>query len=299
MLSLEKLTKIDVRLSIFKFLVYYLLLFLSVYAIISLKEWYFILCFQVVLGYIFAYGLELQHECLHANMFKEKWLNQFTGFLLGVPLLVSFTHYKVQHLHHHKYLGSDHDKEIFDYDSTSFDNFFKFFVRAWNLARIPTFIKTFFQLMRGQFPPVFQKEKDRKNLRQEYMVLFLLFSMAIIYTITTGSLLILKIWFIPWLLFGEFFHFIIEIPEHLGCNKKTKDVLKNTRTIKAGRLMSFITNYNNFHVEHHLYPKVAFHKLRQVNRNIGEKIENVEDSYLGFYNKMFKELFSGKREMTK
>lgn len=293
-IDLKSISKVDRVHSFAKLLTYFaLVVFLSV-GIIFLQDWKLIIILQLLLGITFAHGLELQHECLHHNFFHSKILNRFFGFLFGVPMLVSYTHYRVQHLHHHKYLGTEKNAEIFDYDESSLENFNKLFVRAWNFARVPTFFSTLFNLMKGKYPEVFSTEKAKKDVLIEYLVLVTIFLTLFSISVFDVSLIPLKIWFVPWLVFGEFFHFLIELPEHIYCNKTTTDVFLNTRSIETNSIINYITNGNNYHVEHHLYPSVAVHNLEKVHHTIRHKIEYLSVSYFDFFLETFQKATSNR-----
>ena len=126
------------------------------YAAATTSSWLVLIGAQVGLGLVFAHGLELQHECLHHAMFRSPKLCRAVGFLFGLPMIVAYTHYRTMHYHHHKYLGTPQDAELFDYDADSLGSWPRFLKRAFNLARIPTFFVTLFGMLRGRFHPVFK-----------------------------------------------------------------------------------------------------------------------------------------------
>ena len=69
----------------------------------------------VLLGVMFAHGVELQHQALHGQGFRHRGVNEFFGVLLGLPMLVSFAAYQASHLRHHRHLGTPQNREFFDY----------------------------------------------------------------------------------------------------------------------------------------------------------------------------------------
>jgi len=233
-------------------------------AILMLKSWWAVLLCQALLGLVYAHGLELTHEALHHNMFERNRYNRILGFITGAPMLVSYSHYRFQHLHHHRFVGTEQDKELFDYDAKSLRNPVAFFARAWNLMRIPSFFRTLIRMWRGQFPEVFATPAQQKDAVVEYTIIASVFVLALALTLTGVTKFFLLIWFIPWLVFGEFFHFLVELPEHIGCDKTNRDVRINTRTYRTNPVWFYITNGNNYHIEHHLYPHVAVHRLRDL-----------------------------------
>lgn len=248
-------------------------------AIAHAVTWPLILFLQCLLGVTFAHGLELQHEALHGQLFQSKLLSRLVGFLLGAPMLVSFTHYQRQHLHHHRYLGTDKDQEIFDYDATLLTGPVAFFIRGWNLARIPSFLLTVLDMLQRRYPRTVRSHQARRQFSREYIALAGLLLLGVSLVMTGVTRLPLIIWFIPWLLFGETAHFLIELPEHLGCDKSSTNVYESTRSYATNWLMEYVVNGNNYHVEHHLFPFVSVHHLAKVRELIRPQLTNYLPSY--------------------
>lgn len=248
-------------------------------AILNLDSWPLILLCQALLGLLYAHGLELVHECLHHNMFRRPLSNRIFGFLASLPLLVSYSHYKYQHLHHHRFVGTPEDKELFDYEPQSLRNPLTFIVRAWNFMRIPAFFADLFRMLRGKFPDVFITPRQRREVLSEYLLLAVFFIGAVILTVARITDVFLLVWFMPWLLFGEAFHFFIELPEHLGRDKTRKEIFTNTRSYACSNLFSYMINGNNYHVEHHLHPRVAVHNLRRLNDHLNSRAGYTLPSY--------------------
>jgi len=240
----------------------------------------------VMLGVLYAHGLELQHECLHGRMIESRRATRIVGILLGAPMLVSYTHYRMMHFHHHKYLGTPNDRELFDYDVASLKSWTAFGRRAWNLERLPRFVLDGVRMALGRYRPVFDSAESRRDVRNEYVFLTALLLGAVLWSLAYRSWLFVLAWFIPWLLIGEVTHFIIELPEHLFCEKHMRDTFANTRTVLSSPLAEYLTNGNNYHVEHHLYPGVAIGNLRHVHRRIGSRVKHVSSSYWQFYRRV-------------
>jgi fatty acid desaturase len=72
------------------------------------------------------------------------------------------------------------------------------------------------------------------------------------------------------------------------------DVLKNTRTIKAGWFGVWITDGNNYHVEHHWLPGVPNHKFPELHKHVNPDIETLDPSYVAFYRAFLKMLIDNK-----
>lgn len=272
-LDIRKLCKVSVGRSVFKLTLYFSLLIGLAFAIYQAHSWYTIILLEGALGLVMAHGLELQHEALHHNMFRNGALNRFFGVLVGAPMMVSYTHYQLQHLHHHKYVGTKEDAELFNYNESDLNSVPRFLTRAWNSRRIPTFLSTYFKMLRHRYPTVATKPYHEKCLFQEYTLILLWFIAAVVGTFVFRTTLFLLIWLVPFMVFGELFHYFIELPEHLGCDKHDPEIPNNTRSIRTNPVIAYLVNGNNYHMEHHLYPKVAMHNLRRVHDHIFTRTE--------------------------
>ena len=245
------------------------------FASISLLTWsYFgfnsplVNCFVVIaMGAVFAHGLELQHEALHQNLFPNPVLNRAAGILLGIPMLVSYTHYKSYHFHHHVAVGRDDDEEIVEYSVKSLCHPVSLVLRAWNVRRVPQFLFVFAGMLVGEYPRRV-KSQYRSHLFYEYVFLLLILAAIIGIVAIFGSSAPLILWFAPWLLVAEPVHFLIEIPEHIGCDRKTISILHNTRSYRTNAIWGYFANHNNYHIEHHLWPGIPAHRLRHLHREV-------------------------------
>ena len=96
---------------------------------------------QVVLGLMFAHAVELQHQSLHGTGLATARGNRWVGRLLGLPMLVSYSHYRARHLRHHRYLGTSRDTEFFQYDAVEALTPAALLASAFNVRRYGTFAR--------------------------------------------------------------------------------------------------------------------------------------------------------------
>jgi fatty acid desaturase len=221
----------------------------------------------VALGIVYAHGVELQHEALHGNLFGRRGLDRVAGIVTGAPMLVSFTQYRAYHLHHHRCVGTSIDEELFDYTPRSLSNPVSTIVRVWNLVKLPAFLVTFLKMLQGEYPDKVRRG-DQAALLAEYAFLLAMLAVAIVSALWLGRPLLLMLWIVPWLLVAEPVHFMVEVPEHIGCNRSTRSILGNTRSYPAHLLWAYFANFNNFHIEHHLFPTVPAHRLHLLHERI-------------------------------
>lgn len=249
-------------------------------------------CGVVLLGLMYAHAVELQHQCLHNTAYQNNSWNRFVGVLLGLPTLVSHSDYQLQHMRHHRLLGTNNDREFFNYgyDRLSLRTFIPHLLMVRHYRDVAGFIA---RAIFGGFKRDAKPEVEAK-IRNEYRLMFLfLVGMAIV-TIVFRTDLFLWLWALP-MLVAIPAHALIELPEHIGCDLSTTNVLINTRSIKAGFLASWFVHGNNYHVEHHWLPSVPNNRLAQLHKQVHPDIRNLEISYPSFYFNFLRHLMKGSK----
>jgi fatty acid desaturase len=257
--TIQRLSSKDPWVATAKVAAYFILIiaFVAIYCVTD-NDLLQVLC-VIMLGVAYAHGVELQHEALHGNLFANPVLNRVIGFLTGAPMLVSYTQYRAYHLHHHRCVGTSKDEELFDYTARSLTNPLSAFVRMWNLIKIPAFLVTFLGMLQGDYPDKVNRS-DRRALLVECTLLFMMLGFALSSPFFLGDHL-LMLWIVPWLAVAEPLHFMVEVPEHIGCDRRDRSMLRNTRSYTTNPVWAWLTNFNNFHIEHHLFPTVPAHRL--------------------------------------
>jgi fatty acid desaturase len=236
----------------------------------------------VALGLMYAHLVELQHETLHEHAFNSRRLNRVFGVLCGLFMFSSYSHYKYDHLRHHATLGTDGNREFFNYRFYRLDSPVGFALAMWHLGR---YADVFHDIGRSLIwrPIPGIRKFDNRRIEQEYR-LFAAFLIAVVaFTVLTGNLLFVFAWILPVLLISEPTHFLIELPEHFGLNTQSEpDVLSNTRTVRTGRLAEWFTNSNNLHTAHHFHQGVPMVNVVELQDVIDAQVRAVEPSYRAF-----------------
>jgi len=197
------------------------------------------------------------------------------GFLLGLPLLVSVSHYQDRHLHHHRYVGTPDDSEFFQFSESGNHRPLRFIS---NLLMLPHWGRVA-QLMYaswtgGNIGRVYNKNNERR-IRNDYAVLSVIVIIIMVLLVVFRPFNTVLLLAFP---VATCLHTLLELPEHWGCDK-TSLVFENTRTVRAGRFVTWLTNGNNFHVEHHLVPSLRPEELSAFHTRIASHIAHQNDSY--------------------
>lgn len=288
--SMQELTKINPHFFTSRFLIYVGITCLGIlgciYGGILLK-----ILSVITLGFMYAHAIELQHQALHYTAYKSKKLNRVVGVFLGIPMLVSFTDYQVHHWSHHKNLGTEENKEFFNYSYEKLHSLLFLLPHLLMVYHYADVAKWITLSLTGKVKPNIVKNKAT-DIREEYLIIFAVIVATVALSIYFESTLALLIWALP-LVIAIPVHALIELPEHLGCPQLSTDPFHNTRTIQSTWLGKWFTNYNNYHVEHHFLPGVPNDKAYELHLAIKDRIVVLESSFANFYWWFLKELING------
>lgn len=246
--------------------------------------------FQVLAAVGFTHAVELQHQAIHSLGFSNRATNYMVGVLLGIPMLVSFSGYQDAHLRHHQTVGTNEDKEFFEYGNKRRSDLYNFLLFLF----IPKHYTKFLLLSAKAFvgwDVACRNVKASRRMRGEYLLFAIVIAALVAASIYYSSYALFTSWLIPLVLIAGPLHALIELPEHYGCNKRSRNYFENTRSITSGWFMTWFTNGNNFHVEHHLRPSVRMEELSMLHRAVKHEIRHLNKTYLEFYWDLIKQRF--------
>src|SRR5260221_8073021 len=95
-------------------------------------------------------------------------------------------------------------------------------------------------------------------------------------------------WFLPAILAQPLLRAVL-ITEHTGCSKDDKG-LSNARTTLASAPIRLLMWNMPYHAEHHLFPKIPFHQLPALHREIRTRLAHVAPGYLTTNRAIFRSL---------
>lgn len=214
----------------------------------------------IVMGFAF-HGLGVfMHEGAHGMLFQKGPLDRIVGFLCGLPIFFSCSNYKATHDLHHKYENTKDDPDNLE---ANFPNpVIRFVVYyAWYAVGMLMYITLI--TATGPFRARTLKERALCVLETAMMaaVYYGLYVLATRYGL--GRVL-LNGW-----LMGVPFAIVVAnvrgLAEHTQLwHRDPPDPLKSTRTTLTSPFVSFFFNNQNYHMEHHLFPRVPWYNLPKV-----------------------------------
>jgi fatty acid desaturase len=248
----------------------------------------------VVLAATYVHAVELQHQCLHHSAFRKARYHRLIGFPLGLPMLVSYSHYRVRHLQHHRYLGTTQDAEFFGFDTRQPLSCTGLLAGMFDYLRFIAVMRDAVKSAAGRWRYTLGaiSPKAHRNVQSEYRIIGVLLMITTVAAFLGFGEVIEKLWLLP-LALAVPMHFLVELPEHIGCDSDSKDVLRNTRSITGGALSTWFTNGNNLHVEHHAAMNVPMNKLRARHHIVRSKGKFVDAHYVDFYGTVLRQVARG------
>lgn len=260
-------------------------------------SWTLAACGVALLAAAYTHAVELQHQCLHHSAFRNSRMHRLAGVPLGAPLLVSYSHYRVRHLQHHRFLGTPDDTEFFGFDTRKPLTIGALAKGMFDLGRIANVLRDIARCLTGrwQYDMGQIAPKSRRAIISEYRWFGIALVLLAAFSALGGGPLVLRLWLVPFVVAMPL-HFLVELPEHILCDTSSIDVLRNTRSITGSWITTWFTNGNNLHIEHHAAMNVPINRLRERHGDVQEYAVNVQRTYLEFFAIVLREVWqNGKR----
>jgi fatty acid desaturase len=263
-------------------------------AMTLLGDWHLVIVGVCVEGLLFAHMLELVHSCIHGTAFGSRRVDRIAGMLLALPMLVSFSDYRDNHLKHHRTLGKSEKKDFFGYE---FDNMTTWLSFALHVLMFGHYRNAVTKMVRAAMPwrwRTIPAASFNSHIEHLVMVFWLLVPLVALLLGHTEPLLIQVI---P-LIVAVPCHVLIELPEHWCC-RPVDNPLAHTRSISASHIAVWFTNGNNYHFEHHLCPWLSNVALRDLHQTLHHHVVHYHPSYFDFYLQVLRSLRFTKRNGVK
>jgi fatty acid desaturase len=219
----------------------------------------------VALGYLWMSVVTFMHDATHDSLLKHKWQNLVFGIVVMVPLMVSFVTFKEDHLEHHRHNRSPKDPDAFTMGRRGFLDFLTFYL-YFAVGGVLTALH--FGLI---YPIKSFGARDWAIHLFEIGLKAAAYIALILWAKHEGVLgQTLAVWLWP-VLFFSLFNSLRFIAEHYR-TPWNQGNLMGTRTVVSNRVHSFFWNNINWHIGHHVYPKVPWHNLVTLHERLAPEI---------------------------
>lgn len=211
------------------------------------------------------------HETIHRTAFRSKLLNDVFSHIFGFLCLRPARHYYYYHWQHHRYTGNKElDSELqpglLDFPVNNVSRYLLY------LSGVPFWcdaILTTIKHAMGQCTEAYMTtERSKRVVSNEARVYLALYGCIGVWTTCNivgktfaGSLL--RLWVLPAILGQPYLRFYL-LAEHRG-RKESPLIYENTRTmVGTNTFYRHLAWQMPYHIEHHAWPTIPFHKLHKV-----------------------------------
>lgn len=227
-------------------------------------------------GILLAFLFTLQHEATHKTPFASDRLNEAVGYVTGLVLIQPFLWFRYFHFAHHRFTNlPGQDPELASPKPETWPQF------VWHLSTIGYWgakVQVMYDLITGPAPQDYLPKNAHGRIRAQAR------GMALIYVGALASLLVspvlLWVWLIPLGLGFPVLRLYL-LAEHGRC-PQVADMFLNTRTTYTTRIVRFLAWNMPYHVEHHAFPQVPFHRLPAFHHMIRAHLGTTSDGYTAF-----------------
>lgn len=239
----------------------------------AVPGWWLLLPVQ---GIAIVFLFTLEHECTHRTPFARPGLSDWVGRVCGFLLILPFEWFRYFHLAHHRWTNiRGQDPEL---DSPKPETLFDWVVHVSGLPYWWGMLRQTVALALGRGLAPYLPAPSVPRIKREARLLLVLYAAVVISLFFSPVLF--WIWLLPCLL-GQPFLRLYLLAEHGDC-PQVANMLENTRTTFTTAIVRFLAWNMPYHVEHHSYPAVPFHRLPALHQLIRTHLKVTADGYAAF-----------------
>jgi fatty acid desaturase len=232
-------------------------------------------CLPIFLAYGILYGSASDsrwHECGHGTAFRTRWMNQIGYQIACFCIMREPTLWRWQHTRHHTdTLIVGRDAEILAMRPARLARILINFVgipdglEAFKLM----FIHAAGRLTAAEttFVPASEGHKIVRTSR----IWLAIYATTVIVAVATWSWLPVVLIGGP-RFYGCFLQLVYGVTQHAGMSENVLDHRLNTRSVRMCRINRFVYSNMNYHVEHHMFPMVPYHRLPELHAEIAHDL---------------------------
>ncbi len=250
--------------------------------------------------------ISIQHETNHETYFKTRALNKFFYHITSLLGGFEAVRWKWSHFHHHTYTIFTHE-EVYDYENNSPKPTepIRFLLNFLPLGPIINIQKirhfTHFEIIKhslGIITPVVNitvPEKEIKKIINSSRLYLSFWLLVILSSVLLQSWLpIIMIIFPPF--YGNTVLMICAMTQHAGLADNIKDHRKSTRTVIMNPFFSFLYSNMEYHIEHHIFPKIPCHNLKKFHKIVKNQMPEPHNGIISAYRSIIPAIFKQSKD---
>jgi fatty acid desaturase len=254
----------------------------------------FFFCYGVLYG---SSSDSRWHECGHGTAFKTRWMNDVIYQIACFMIMREPTIWRWSHARHHTdTIIVGRDPEIAAMRPPAMLRILS------NIVAIAHVLTTSKNVLLHATGCLSADEASFVPESERYKV----FLAARIWLIIHGAVIALALWLQSWMplvyvgvlptMYGGWLTIYFGISQHGGLADNVLDHRLNTRTIYMNPVFRFIYWNMNYHVEHHMFPMVPYHRLPELHEAVKADLPKPYASSIEAYREIIPALIRQMRE---
>jgi len=237
-------------------------------------------------GILVVFLFTTLHETVHRTAFRSPRLNDFVAYICGFLVFLPPDWFRYFHFAHHRHT---HDPELDPELATPKpDTVWRYLMAMTGLPEWISRVRIVLRNAVVENTDTFVPPKGREKVRIEARWFCATYAAVAGLCLWTGWTEIFMIWLVPILLGGPFLRVYL-LAEHTLC-PHVPNMLQNTRTTFTLAIVRFFAWNMPYHIEHHAYPAVPFHKLPDFHRIAAKHLGCTEQGYVRFNARYLREI---------
>jgi len=226
------------------------------------------------------------HEAGHGTAFKTRWMDTTVYEIASFMMMREPTVWRWTHTRHHTdtlIVGRDPEIAVMRPARLA-----RILLNFFGLVDVPTSFRLMFLHAVGRLTPDeadVVPEQEQPRVYRKARIWLLIYAATLAAAVLSGSI-------VPFLLIGgprvyaTFMHLVYALTQHAGMGEDVLDHRLNTRTVRMCWFNRFLYWNMNYHVEHHMYPLVPYHRLPELHEEIQHELAAVYPSIWAAYKEL-------------
>lgn len=231
-------------------------------------SWWAVPCF-LVYGVLYGSGGDSRwHEAGHGTAFRTPWMANAVYQIASFMMMRDPTVWRWSHTRHHTdtlIVGRDPEIQVMRPARLA-----KLLANFFGLVDVPFALRDMVVHASGRLraeEATFVPEPERPKVHRTARIWLAIYAATVAASVLTGSFLPLVLIGGP-RIYGTFMHVVYGLTQHAVMGENVLDHRLNTRTVKMCRINRFLYWNMNYHVEHHMFPMVPYHRLPELHQEI-------------------------------
>ncbi len=229
--------------------------------------------FWLAYGVLYGSAMDSRwHECGHGTAFRTGWMNNVVYQIASFMMVRNPVTWRWSHARHHTdTIIVGRDREII---AKRPPQLFQIIANVFGLVDVYRGGARMLLNASGRVDPeemTFIPEQSRRDVVNVARVWVAIYAATLALAVAMQSILPLMLIGLP-RLYGAWHHVMTGVLQHAGLADNVLDHRLNSRTVYMNPISRFIYLNMNYHVEHHMFPMVPYHRLPELHERIKDDL---------------------------